>query len=268
MNKTKKNLLVFICAMLIVSYMPCNSAQAANGSEVVTILPQITTERYSSYSSVFKDAFAFDVANFTPGYTYDIYYRPSKSKRWKLYKTYVAPNEESDDYWYFGKARPKGCSNIVHFWITKTTPNTKYYVRVKTRDTKKWSKTVAFWSTTKSPKYRKTGRTVTWNKINGASGYIVGMRRYVYWEWHDGLPVWVNNYEYYTDIVSNRTKTYICPKGYSLIGVYAYAKHGKYYYVDGYGLFSKKNKLLDAPEWPEYTYKLRKKRGLSYLFDA
>lgn len=256
-----KNLFIVFSIALILCCFPCTETKASN--DIVAVLPQSVTEYYSSYSSVFKDAFSFDIANITPGYTYDIYYKPSKSKRWKLYKTYTARSEEYEDFW-----EQKGYRNVKHFWITKVAPNTKYNIKVKTRNTNRWTKTATFWSTTKSPKYKRSGRRVTWNKVSGASGYIVGMKKFVYWEWHDGMPVWVNDYKYYTAIVSNKTRAYTCKNGYNLIGVYAYNKHGKYYYVDGYGLFTRKKELKNVAGWPERIYKLRKRHGLNWLFDA
>ena len=106
---------------------------------------------------------------------------------------------------------------------------------------------------------------MTWSKTKGAAGYIAESRKYVWYEWHDGVPVYYGNYKFNDQVLSANKRSILAPNGYSARSVYAYTKHGKYYYVDGYGCFKNKKELKIVPGFPEEAYKLRKRVGLDNL---
>ncbi len=269
MKKIKSLVIGILCVCMTAGIIPSTNVRAANDGTAV-ILPQYLSSRVCEMGNVFYDAIAFDICNIDPNYTYDIYYRKYGSKKYRFYKTYTEKghDEREWDFWDECMSVPGiKYHNNHRMWLTRTAANTKYYIRVRTRETGRWSKTGTFWSAAKTPKYKRSGRRLTWNKSKGATGYFTESRKYVWYEWHDGVPVYFGDYYYDNKFLSSNKRSLIAPKGYSARCVYSYTKHGKYYYVDGYGCFTNKKELYYVPGAPEDAYKVRKRSGLNALFD-
>ena len=265
MKKLKLLYISLLCACMIIGVMPSANVQAADDGTAV-ILTQEYSTKASGVGSLFYDTIAFDMANLNPTYTYDIYYKKYGAKKYRFYKSYSAKGNEEDAFWetYMAVSQIR-YHNVHRMWLTRTAANTKYCIRVKTRETGRWSKTGTFWSAAKNPKYKRNGRRLTWSKTKGAAGYIAESRKYVWYEWHDGVPVYYGNYKFNDQVLSANKRSILAPNGYSARSVYAYTKHGKYYYVDGYGCFKNKKELKIVPGFPEEAYKLRRRVGLDNL---
>ena len=269
MKKIKTIFIGLLSFCMLVGIIPCSNVQAVT-NDTVAILPQYLSSRACDHGNLFYDAIAVDIANVHPKYTYDIYYRRHGSKKYRFYKTYTehGKNQDDCDFWDNDMILGSGFKNyrnIHRMWLTRTSANTRYYIKVKTRETGRWSKTESFWSAAKNPKYKRNGRKLTWNKSKGAAGYVSEYRKYVWYEWHNGVPDYVGDYYTYGKVLSSGKRSYLVPNGYKARGVYSYTKHGKYYYVDGYGCFTNKRELTGLFEFIRDAYKIRKNKGLNEL---
>lgn len=267
MKKLKLLCISLLCACMIIGVIPSANVQAADDGTAI-IVSQYLSSRVCEKGNVFYDAIAFDIGNINPNYTYDVYYRKYGSKKYRFYKTYTEKGHDESEWDFWDKCMSVPgitCHNNHRMWLIRCAANTKYYIRVRTRETGRWSKTGTFWSAAKTPKYKRNGRRLTWSKSKGATGYMAESRKYVWYEWHDGVPVYFGDYYYDDKLLPANRRSLIAPKGYSARCVYSYTKHGKYYYVDGYGCFKNKNELYYIPGVPEDAYKLRRRVGLSQM---
>lgn len=180
--------------------------------------------------------------------TYRIYRSTSKNGKYTLVHTMT-----SKQSW------------IHNFEDKKVKPNKQYFYKVSMKiegrkDFGPLSEAVSYWTAPK-PKVKKksdNGKTITWKKVKGVSGYLV-KEHYVHFNGYNIFfkPIYAigddyktvkklsykrKHYNYYES--GKKTKTKVTLK--------TYAKHGKYLYVSGYPVGTKKTfngSGIDLDEW-------------------
>ncbi len=180
--------------------------------------------------------------------TYRIYRATSKNGKYTLVHTM-----SSKQSW------------IHDFEDKKVKPNKQYFYKVSVKiegrkDFGPLSEAVSYWTAPK-PKVKKksdNGKTIKWKKVKGVSGYLV-KEHYVHFNGYNIFfkPLYAigddyktvkklsykrKHYNYYES--GNKTKTKVTLK--------TYAKHGKYLYVSGYPVGTKKlfnGSGIDLDEW-------------------
>ena len=263
MKKIKSILLAFLFTVTFSSLLPCTSVSAAGAS--ACIVPQKIADRVIPGTDcgmmLFHDAILVKTANVRPNYTYDVYYKKAGAKKWHKFKTYRMTTDDAKTKYLGHRGEYK---RIVGGWFTKTLPNTKYYFKVRTRETGKWSGTEAYWTPCKSTKYRVKGRKVSWNRVKGVSGYVIETYKHVYWDRYDGTPVWVDTDQYETRWLSAGRSSYTLKKGYKVSHIYSYSKHNGIYFVDGAGCYPDDSLLEYDVGYgvSEKNYAERRKKGL------
>ena len=204
-----------------------------------TAIAKNTSNVMSSYA-LYDNEISLSFKHLQPNTKYKIYRKEAK-KAWKVVKTFFVdvemeetdPEEGSYDYvdesgiyysvWY---------DDTYHFTDRRVKSNTRYYYKLYSCGTKKYSNIESYWTAVKHPKkFKQSGNIVTWDKVKGTSGYLIWYRKH--FSFLDG---YYEDNVYYCKIISKEKTSYILPNGCKIKGVYAFTKHGGRYYLNWSGI--------------------------------
>lgn len=176
-----------------------------------------TSNVMSSYA-LYDNEITICFAGLSPNTKYKVYRKEAK-KSWKVVKTFF--KDSKDTY-----------NHTFSFTDRKVKSNTRYYYKIYSYRTKKYSKSETYWTAIKHPKkFQQSGNWVTWNKVKGASGYLVWYRKHFSF-----LGGYYEDNVYYCKIISAKKTSYILPQGCKIKGVYAFTKHKDRYYLNWSGV--------------------------------
>lgn len=219
------------------------------------------TNVWSSYA-LFHNSLVIYADDLLPNQTYKLYKKEAK-KKWKIVDTfYCKATLVENKYTFHTYTDNTGImynyDDTYGFVDDNIKPNTCYYYKLYSCDTKQFSGTKVYWSPVKNPwkNFRQIGNKVTWKKSKNVAGYYI-----LYHKHYSFLDGYFQDDVYNLQKVSAKKNTYTIPNGYKADSVYAYTKHFGKYYLDYVGMFRSegamrkyiKDLLLEAilqdPKW-------------------
>ena len=214
------------------------------------------TDLENSSYSLYSNALTIGICDTKPGQMYKLYRRQAGTKKWKKVQTFKMGSDEiyrcmivQRNYkdWFYEKISQDDFY-MVECRNTKLKPSTKYYYRVYSCKDKKFSKSVAYWTAPQHPEEKQVGNYLRWNKVKGVTGYII-----------DYQKQYATNYDSCQKIVPASCNYWRVPKGYDVQGVFAFSKHGKYYYISDMAIYEDKYEMLDDIRKGDIYFNLRRK---------
>ena len=218
---------VAMATLALVLSMPCTALADEHGAAFTQydVRPSnIELECYSSTAKSITVRYMMGPAHDYGMYGYiedDVIFDIYVAAKGKSYKHVVSNSDP------LGEAYKK---------IKNLKPNTKYKVKAKFRTAVhgfKGEKTITAWTTPKKLKksaVKKIGaNSYKWKKVKKVKGYVV---QYEYAKFKGYNKYGVKVYKRYYGAKAVKKNACKLKSGQKLVGVYPYAKHGKYYYVD------------------------------------
>lgn len=198
-----------------------------------------TSSVMSSYA-LYHNKITVQFEDLLPNTTYKLY-RKEANKKWKVIDTFTVEAEIVENGYTY-----KDENGVLYdyedsyvFIDKKLKENTRYYYKLYSCDTRKYTKTESYWTAVNHPKkVKQSGNKVNWEKSKGASGYLV-----YYHKHYSFLDGYYQDNVYYYKKVSKKKTSYTIPNGYKIDGVYAYTKHNNGYYLNWSGVHSSEGSI-------------------------